>query len=137
MLFTITCGISYFAVGSGDTAPPPQRDREASAIDSEFHAWLEHPEDVHEANLIGLSIRLFPDAQAFPGLGTADVNRLDDMVVQATVRVDVSVPLWNAQIADPSAVADPARKGAGSSGTGILSASGFERLGADSGCAAV
>ena len=30
----------------------------------------------------------------------ADVNRLDDMIVQATVRVDVSVPLWNAQIAN-------------------------------------
>ena len=77
---------------------------ETSEVDAEttgeFHAWVEHPEHIFDPNLMRVSIRLFPDANTFPGLGSADVNRLDDMVVQATVRVDVSVPLWNAQIAN-------------------------------------
>ena len=70
------------------------------ASTGEFHAWLEHEEHIFEANLMSLRIRLFPDANAFPGLDTADVFRLDDMVVQATVQVDVSVPSWQAQIAN-------------------------------------
>ena len=105
LIFGLCCGISYFAIGSGDDAPqrsgdPTPAERPSTESTGEFHAWLEHEEHVFEANLLQLRIRLFPDANAFPGLNTADVFRLDDMVVQATVRVDVSVPLWNAQIAN-------------------------------------
>ena len=105
ILFATSCIITYFAVGSGGDTPPSRREiEETSEVDaettSEFHAWVEHPEHIFDPNLMRVSIRLFPDANAFPGLGSADVNRLDDMVVQATVRVDVSVPLWNAQIAN-------------------------------------
>lgn len=101
LVFGLCCGISYFAVGSGDDAPPPIDSKTPDApIGGEFHAWIEHEEHVYDPNLMQLRIRLFPDAERFPGLGTADVYRLDDMIVQATVRVDVSVPLWNAQVAD-------------------------------------
>lgn len=104
VVFGVTCGVSYFAVSSGDDVPPSREtttERESDTITPvEFHAWVEHPEHIFDPNLFRLRIRLFPDAYAFPGLDTADVNRLDDMVVQATVRVDVSVPLWNAQIAN-------------------------------------
>ena len=116
VLFVTSCAILSFAVGSGDgTAPPaPQESAETSdaattaATETSdvqdttraFHAWIAHPEDIFEANLLHVRIRLFPDANAFPGLGMADVNRLDDMVVQATVQVEgIGVPLWKPQIA--------------------------------------
>ena len=80
--------------GDGDTS------RESSQSDDEFHAWLEHPEHVFEANLMQLRVRLFPNTNEFPGMQKADVNRFDDTVVQATVALeDISVPLWNTQIA--------------------------------------
>lgn len=106
VVFGVTCGVSYFAIGSGngDNVSPLKEtttERKPDTIPpSEFHAWVEHPEHIFDPNLMRVSIRLFPDANTFPGLGSADVNRLDDMIVQATVRVDVSVPLWNAQIAN-------------------------------------
>ena len=115
LLLSLCAGTVYFASGSGpgvaETAPPRraipvedvpalQPDLEDFESEGEFHAWLEHPEHVYEANLLRLRIRLFPEANAFPGMQEADVNRLDDMIVQATVRVDVSVPLWNTQIAN-------------------------------------
>ena len=69
--------------------------------DGEFHAWLVHPEHVFESNLMRLSIRLFPNTNEFPGMRKADVNRFDDTVVQATIALeDLSVPLWNTQIAN-------------------------------------
>ena len=68
--------------------------------DSGFHAWVVHPEHVYEANLMRLRIRLFPETNAFPGMGSADVKRFDDTVVQATVKLEgISVPKWDAQIA--------------------------------------
>ena len=66
-----------------------------------FYAWLVHPEHVFESNLMRLSIRLFPNTNGFPGMKKADVNRFDDTVVQATIALeDISVPLWNTQIAN-------------------------------------
>ena len=117
LLLSLCAGTVYFASGSGpgvaEPGFPPRReipvedvpalrspDLEDFESDGEFNAWLKHPEDVFEPNLIRLSIRLFPETNRFPGMQEADVNRLDDMIVQATVRVDVSVPLWNAQIAN-------------------------------------
>ena len=115
LLLSLCAGTVYFASGSGpgvaEPAPPRraipvedvpalQPDFEEFESDGEFHAWLQHPEDVFEANLMRLSIRLFPETNRFPGMQAADANRLDDMIVQATVRVDVSVPLWNVQIAN-------------------------------------
>ena len=48
-----------------------------------------------------LRVRLFPNTNAFPGMKKADVNRFDDTVVQATIALeDISVPLWNTQIAN-------------------------------------
>ena len=116
VLLSLCAGTVYFASGSGpgvaETVPPRreipvedvpalQPDLEDFESDGEFHAWLKHPEDVFEANLIRLSIRLFPEANRFPGMQEADVNRFDDTVVQATIAVsDISVPLWNVQIAN-------------------------------------
>ena len=81
--------------GEGDTS------RESSQSDDEFHAWLEHPEHVFEANLMQLRVRLFPNTNEFPGMRQADVNRFDDTVVQVTIALeDLSVPLWNTQIAN-------------------------------------
>ena len=116
LLLSLCAGTVYFASGSGPdvAAPAPPRseipiedvpalrspDLEDFESDGEFHAWVVHPEYVYEANLMQLRIRLFPETNGFPGMQAADVNRLDDMVVQATVRVDVSVPLWNVQIAN-------------------------------------
>ena len=75
--------------------------RKSSQSDGEFYAWLVHPEHVFESNLMRLSIRLFPNTNEFPGMRKADVNRFDDTVVQATVALeDISVPLWNTQIAN-------------------------------------
>ena len=69
--------------------------------DGEFYAWLVHPEHVFEANLMQLRVRLFPNTNEFPGMRKADVNRFDDTVVQATIALeDISVPLWNTQIAN-------------------------------------
>ena len=83
----------------GDGAPP--RKSGQSDGDGAFHAWLVHPEHVFEANLMQLRVRLFPNTNEFPGMKKADVNRFDDTVVQATVAVeDISVPLWNTQIAN-------------------------------------
>ena len=116
VLLSLCAGTVYFASGSGpgvaEPAPPRREipvedvpalrspDLEDFESAGEFHAWVEHPEHVFEANLMRLSIRLFPETNGFPGMQAADVNRLDDMIVQATVRVDVSVPLWNVQIAN-------------------------------------
>ena len=116
LLLSLCAGTVYFASGSApgvaEPAPPRreipvedvpalQPDLEDFESDGEFHAWLKHPEDVFEANLIRLSIRLFPEANRFPGVQEADVNRFDDTVVQATIAVsDISVPLWNVQIAN-------------------------------------
>ena len=98
MVLTV-CASLCFASGPGDDGDVSQR--KSSQGDGEFHAWLVHPEHVFEANLMQLRIRLFPDANTFPGLGSADVNRFDDTVVQATIRLeDISVPLWNTQIAN-------------------------------------
>ena len=48
-----------------------------------------------------LRVRLFPNTNAFPGMRKADVNRFDDTVVQVTIALeDLSVPLWNTQIAN-------------------------------------
>ena len=48
-----------------------------------------------------LRVRLFPNTNAFPGMKKADVNRFDDTVVQVTLAVeDLSVPLWNTQVAN-------------------------------------
>ena len=114
LLLSLCAGTVYFASGSGPGVAepvPPRReipvedvpalrspDLEDFESEGEFLAWLEHPEHVFEANLMQLRIRLFPETNAFPGMQTADVNCLDDMIVQATVRMDVSVPLWNVQI---------------------------------------
>ena len=116
LLLSLCAGTVYFASGSGPGVAepvPPRReipvedvpalrspDLENFESEGEFHAWVAHPEHVFEANLMQLRIRLFPETNAFPGMQAADVNRLDDMIVQATVRVDVSVPLWNTQIAN-------------------------------------
>ena len=115
VLLSLCAGTVYFASGSGpgvaESVPPRreipvedvpalQPDLEDFESEGEFHAWLVHPEDVFEANLLRLRIRLFPETNRFPGMQAADANRLDDMIVQATVRVDVSVPLWNTQIAN-------------------------------------
>ena len=90
------CG---FASGTGDDGESPSR--KSSQSDGEFHAWLVHPEHVFEANLIQLRVRLFPNTNEFPGMKKADVNRFDDTVVQATIALeDISVPLWNTQIAN-------------------------------------
>ena len=97
ILLVLCCAIC-FANGDGDEADIGI-DTETSG--AEFYAWLEHPEDVFEANLMQLRIRLFPNTTTFPGMETADVNRLDDTVVQVTVKLeDLSVPLWRSQIAN-------------------------------------
>ena len=84
-------------VTMGDGAPS----RKSSQSDGEFYAWLVHPEHVFEANLMQLRVRLFPNTNEFPGMRKADVNRFDDTVVQATIALeDISVPLWNTQIAN-------------------------------------
>ena len=91
--------------GDGDTS------RESSQSDDEFHAWLEHPEHVFEANLMQLRVRLFPNTNRFPGMRKADVNRFDDTVVQATIALeDLSVPLWNTQIANVRSRISSARR---------------------------
>ena len=98
MVLTV-CASLCFASGPGDDGDAPQR--KSSQGDSEFYAWLVHPEHVFEANLMQLRIRLFPETNEFPGMKKADVNRFDDTVVQATIRLkDISVPLWNVQIAN-------------------------------------
>ena len=84
-----------------EDVPALQPDLEDFESDGEFHAWLVHPEDVFEANLMQLRVRLFPNTNEFPGMRKADVNRFDDTVVQATIALeDLSVPLWNTQIAN-------------------------------------
>lgn len=114
VLVSLCTGTVYFASGSGpgvaepaprqeipiEDVPALQPDLEDFESDGEFHAWLVHPEHVFEANLMQLRIRLFPETNGFPRMPEADVNRLDDMIVQATVRVDITVPLWNVQIAN-------------------------------------
>ena len=99
-LLTILTSLSL-ASGSGpgdDGGAPSQKSGNG---DGEFYAWLVHPEDVFEANLMQLRVRLFPNTNEFPGMRKADVNRFDDTVVQATIAVeDLSVPLWNTQIAN-------------------------------------
>ena len=150
LLLSLCAGTVYFASGSGpgvaepgfpprreipvEDVPALQPDLEDFESDGEFNAWLKHPEDVFEPNLMRLSIRLFPETNRFPGMQEADVNRLDDMIVQATVRVDVSVPLWNTQIANRPQSHIQREKATGSGGTRILSACDFECVGAARGC---
>ena len=99
-LLTIVASLSLASgSGPGDDGDAPSR--KSSQSDGEFHAWLVHPEHVFEPNLMRLSIRLFPNTNEFPGMRKADVNRFDDTVVQATIALeDLSVPLWNTQIAN-------------------------------------
>ena len=95
----LLCTSLFLASGSGDDPDPPSS--KSSKGDGEFHAWLGHREHVFEANLMRLRIRLFPNINKFPGMKKADVNRFDDTVVQATIALeDISVPLWNTQIAN-------------------------------------
>ena len=99
ILILLCASLCCLASGTGDDTDVPPR--KSSQSDGEFHAWLVHPEHVFEPNLMRLSIRLFPNTNGFPGMKKADVNRFDDMVVQATIALeDISVPLWNAQIAN-------------------------------------
>ena len=77
-----------------------RRGNRVKAMASFMHG-LVHPEHVFEANLMQLRVRLFPNTNGFPGMRKADVNRFDDTVVQATIALeDISVPLWNTQIAN-------------------------------------
>ena len=97
ILLLTLCASLCLASGPGDDDPQSS----SQNSDGEFHAWLVHPEHVFEANLMQLRIRLFPDTNKFPGMNKADVNRLDDTVVQATIELEgISVPLWKPQIAD-------------------------------------
>ena len=99
-LLTILASLSL-ASGSGPGDDGGSPSRKSSQSDGEFHAWLVHPEHVFESNLIQLRVRLFPNTNAFPGMRKADVNRFDDTVVQVTIALeDLSVPLWNTQIAN-------------------------------------
>ena len=99
VMLLLLCTSLYFASGSGDDLDTPSS--KSSKGDGEFHAWLVHPEHVFEANLIQLRVRLFPNANQWPGMQKADVNRFDDTVVQVTIRLEnISVPLWNTQIAN-------------------------------------
>ena len=94
----LCASLCCLASGTGDDGAPS---RKSSQSDGEFHAWLVHPEHVFEANLMQLRVRLFPNTNEFPGMRKADVNRFDDTVVQATIALeDISVPLWNTQIAN-------------------------------------
>ena len=100
ILILLCASLCCLASGTGDDGDGAAS-RKSSQSDGEFYAWLVHPEHVFESNLMRLSIRLFPNTNEFPGMRKADVNRFDDTVVQATVAVeDISVPLWNTQIAN-------------------------------------
>ena len=98
-LLTIVASLSLASgSGPGDDGSPS---RKSGKSDGEFYAWLVHPEHVFEANLMQLRVRLFPNTNEFPGMRKSDVNRFDDTVVQATIQIeDISVPLWNTQIAN-------------------------------------
>ena len=117
ILFATSCMISYFAVGSGGDTPPPQREiEETSEADAEttgeFHAWVEHPEHIFDPNLMRVSIRLFPDANAFPGFGIGrceSVRRYGCASHGSCGCVRAVVECADSQ---PSTVAYPARKGA-------------------------
>ena len=99
-LLTILASLSL-ASGSGPGDDGGSPSRKSSQSDGEFYAWLVHPEHVFESNLMQLRVRLFPNTNEFPGMRKADVNRFDDTVVQATIALeDISVPLWNTQIAN-------------------------------------
>ena len=99
-LLTILASLSL-ASGSGPGDDGGSPSRKSSQSDGEFYAWLVHPEHVFESNLIQLRVRLFPNTNEFPGMRKADVNRFDDTVVQATIALEeISVPLWNTQIAN-------------------------------------
>ena len=102
ILASLSVDACFLASGSGTGDDGDgSASRKSSQSDGEFHAWLVHPEHVFEPNLMRLSIRLFPNTNEFPGMRKADMNRFDDTVVQATIAVeDISVPLWNTQIAN-------------------------------------
>ena len=98
ILLLTLCASLCLASGSGDDLDASSS---KSSKNGEFHAWLVHPEHVFEANLMQLRVRLFPNTNKWPGMRKADVNRFDDTVVQATIALeDLSVPLWNTQIAN-------------------------------------
>ena len=101
-LLTIVTSLSLASgSGPGDDGDGAASRKLSSQSGGEFYAWLVHPEHVFEPNLMRLSIRLFPNTNEFPGMRKADVNRFDDTVVQAMVALeDISVPLWNTQIAN-------------------------------------
>ena len=100
ILILLCASLCCLASGTGDDGDG-SASRKSSQSDGEFYAWLVHPEHVFEANLMQLRVRLFPNTNAFPGMKKADVNRFDDTVVQATIALeDISVPLWNTQIAN-------------------------------------
>ena len=152
LLLSLCAGTVYFASGSGpgvaepvpprreipvEDVPALQPDLEDFESDGEFNAWLKHPEDVFEPNLIRLSIRLFPETNRFPGMQEADVNRsgrYDRASHGACGCLGAVVEHTDRQ---PSAVAYPAREGTGSGGTRILSACDSECVGAAGGCTAV
>ena len=95
----LCASLCCLASGPGDDGGAPSQ--KSGNGDGEFHAWLVHPEHVFEANLMQLRVRLFPNTNEFPGMRKADVNRFDDTVVQVTIALeDLSVPLWNTQIAN-------------------------------------
>lgn len=100
MMFILWCASLCFASGAGEGSGVLLLNTEKNSED-EFHAWLEHPEHIFESNLMKLRVRLFPEANRFPGMAFADVNRFDDVVVQVTVAIEgISVPRWNAQVAN-------------------------------------
>ena len=100
ILILLCASLCCLASGTGDDGDG-SASRKSSQSDGEFYAWLVHREHVFEANLMQLRVRLFPNTNAFPGMKKADVNRFDDTVVQATIAVeDISVPLWNTEIAN-------------------------------------
>ena len=137
-LLTILTSLSLASgSGPGDDGGCPAAKIRVNG-DGKFHAWLVHPEHVFEPNLMRLSIRLFPNTNEFPGMRKADVNRFDDTVVQATIAVeDISVPLWNTQIANRPQSHIQREKARGREALRILSACDSECVGAARGCAAV
>ena len=153
LLLSLCAGTVYFASGSGpgvaepvpprreipvEDVPALQPDLEDFESDGEFNAWLKHPEDVFEPNLIRLSIRLFPDTNRFPGMQESGCESV--LTIRSCKRRSRGGCLGAVvehTDREPSAVAYPAREGTGSGGTRILSACDSECVGAAGGCAAV
>ena len=108
ILILLCASLCCLASGTGDDGDG-SASRKSSQSDGEFHAWLVHPEDVFEANLMQLRVRLFPNTNEFPGMRKADVNRFDDTVVQATIALGGPLgAVVEHTDREPSAVASPA-----------------------------